>query len=35
MMNNLEELVSSIFTDVGVYDAIKVTFQMAFCSTLL
>lgn len=35
MMNYLEELVSSIFTDVGVYDAIKVTFQMAFCSTLL
>ena len=34
-MNYLEELISSIFTDVGVYDAIKVTFQMAVWSTLL
>lgn len=34
-MNVIEKLISSIFSDVGVYDAIKVTFQMAISSTLL
>ena len=28
-------LINSFFSDVGVMDAIKVTFQMAFCSTFL
>lgn len=34
-MNGLEEWVNRIFSDVGVYDAIKVTFQMALSSTLI
>lgn len=34
-MNGLEEWVNRIFSDVGVYDAIKVTFQMAVSSTLI
>ena len=34
-MNLIEKLISSIFSDVGVYDAIKVTFQMAIASTLI
>ena len=34
-MNGLEEWVNRIFSDVGVYDAIKVTFQMAVASTLI
>lgn len=34
-MNILEDLINRIFSDVGVYDAIKVTFQMAVCSTFL
>ena len=34
-MNFLRELVNSAFSDVGVYDAIKVTMQMAVCSTFI
>ena len=34
-MNYIEELINSVFSDVGVYSAIKVTFQMAICSTLI
>lgn len=34
-MNLIEKLISSIFSDVGVYDAILVTFRMAITSTLL
>lgn len=34
-MNFIEEIINSIFSDVGVYDAIKVTFQMAVSSTLI
>lgn len=32
-MSFLEELFSNLFSDVGVYDAVKVTIIMAFCST--
>ena len=32
-MNQLEMLLSEVFTDVGTLDSIKVTFQMAFFST--
>lgn len=34
-MNMVEKLVSSLFSDVGVYDAIRVTLCMSVCSTLL
>lgn len=34
-MNMIEKLVSSLFSDVGVYDAIRVTLCMSVCSTLL
>lgn len=32
-MSGFEELISSVFTDSGTYDSIKVTFQLAFFST--
>lgn len=31
----MRELINNVFSDVGVYEAIKVTFQMAVCSTLI
>ena len=34
-MNYIEELINSVFSDVGVYNAIVVTFKMAICSTLI
>lgn len=34
-MNLIEKMISDVFSDVGVYDAVKVTFQMSITSTLL
>lgn len=32
-MNYIEKLINSVFSDVGVYNAIIVTMKMSFCST--
>ena len=34
-MDYIKELIGSLFSDVGVYNAVWVTFRMAVCSTLL